>query len=195
MTQKYSFFLPYIFCSVFVNYVLVSSLLCVLSLFLFCFLSPSFSFLLPCPILSHFVLFLVPLPGAFLSPFFYHFILLLFRRSCPFLLLASSVGLQFAGCKGWAHMLFANLCLHTHTHRLTIRMPLLIPEIATMTRKENTTSDITRSFSLYICFFPFPLHYLCLSLLHLSCLIVLCPVHFFLFPFLFLLLSAAISRP
>ena len=79
--------------------------------FLNCFLSHSFSFLLPCPVLSNFV----PLPLSFPFAFFYHCFLFLFRLPCHVLLFLYSVCLQYAACKGWAHMLFSNLCMHIHT--------------------------------------------------------------------------------
>ena len=115
----------------------------------------SFPFLFFCCL----YLFPVPLPSPFCCyvPFLAIVRFFLFLILVPFFLFAStisscslifflvlpflffySVGLQFAACKGWGHMLFANLCVHTHTHRRTVRMPVLIPKIATRKRGEET---------------------------------------------------------
>ena len=154
----------------------------------------SVSFPLPSPFCCH-VSFLAILSFSFSSAwcfpftFFYHFILLLFRRSCPFLLFACSVGSRLAACKGWAQMLFANLCVHTHTHRLTVRMPLLIPKMATRKGMRRNNDSKMRHPILSIVAFPFalPLPFLVLLLLFFSCLIILFPVHFFSVSFLLLL--------
>ena len=59
-------------------------------LFFFGFHSHSFSFLLLCPVLSHFVLFLV----LFFFAFFYHVFMFLDPLPCPLLLFVYSGGLQ-----------------------------------------------------------------------------------------------------
>ena len=170
--------------------------------FLFCFHAPFLA------ILSFF---LVPLPLSYPFAFFYHCFLFLFPLPCPVLLFLYSVCLQFAACKGWAHML-ANLCMHTYTHRLTVRMSALFPKIAARKGEEKQWQEtwtfypfhcsmrLSSSLFLSSCLFPFLvlLSFYCLVVLDISNICVfLFPVPFFSFSFVLcpFLLSFSVSFP
>ena len=155
--------------------------------FLSCFRSPSFSFLLH-------VSFLAILP----FPLFLFLVLFLFAFFNHFFL-------PFAACKGWARTLFADLRRHTHTHSLTVRMPVLIPKIATRKGGRRNNDRAMKHPILFIVahlpflflflffsffLFPFPVS----LFFFLSTVFCVLSYFRFLFPFSFLLLFAATSR-
>ena len=189
--------------------------------FLNCFLSHSFSFLLPCPVLSNFV----PLPLSFPFAFFLPLFPVPFSSSlsCP----SVSLFCMFAVCsmqRLGTYVVFKSMHAYTYTHRLTVRMPVLFPRIAARKGEEKQWQDtwtfysfhcsmcLSSSLFLSSCLFPFllPLAFSCLIVLDISyvcgclfscsffCSFLLCfvSVPFYLFCFLsiLLLLSAAMSH-